>query len=115
MTTKIADYSKFLGCESADEKRARALREKVEAERKYFAARDALCAFEKIVGPLIEDQTIRLRRAELRRTRQLAIDEMKEAQKAHWFAEKITRPEFATSPPRYKPELDRHDGSWTKR
>jgi hypothetical protein len=110
------DIGKFLGCEDPTEKRERTLREKIAAERKYCAARDALDSFEKIVHPLIEDEGIRLRRAELRRTRQTAIDEMKDAQEAYRFAEKITREDMsATRPPRYKPELDKHDGSWTRR
>jgi hypothetical protein len=111
----VKDFSKFLGCESPAEKRARTLREKVAAERKYFAARDALDAFESAVRPLFEDDAIRLRRAELRRVRQAAIDEMRDAQDAHRFASKITREEYATRPPQYRPELDKRDGAWTKR
>lgn len=111
----MKDTSKYLGCESVAEKRARTLREKVEAERQYFAARDALQAFEKIVGRLIEDEAIRLRRNELRRARQETIDRMRDAQDAFRFANRITSEASATRPPRYRPELDRRDGSWTKR
>ena len=111
----VKDFSKFLGCESPEEKRQRTLREKIDAEKVYAAAREALESYEAFVYELVEDDIIRARRAQLRRERQTAFDEMEDARSAYRFAHKITREEWATRPPRYRPELDRRDGSWTKR
>jgi hypothetical protein len=107
----MKDFSKFLGCESPEEKRQRTLAEKLAAEAEYAKAR----RFESSIFGQVETEAIRKRRSELRHTRQSAYDQMHDAQDAYRFAEKITREESATPPPRYRPELDRRDGSWTKR
>ena len=103
--------AKYLGCETAEEKREKALREQMAAEEKYEAARDALDAFESAVRHLIEDESICLRRAELRQARQQAYDSMREAREVVNFCCRVCSK--GNTPPRYRPEIDR--GDWVKR
>jgi hypothetical protein len=103
--------AKYLGCETIEEKRVKALRKQTEAEEKYDAARDALEAFESAVRHLIEDDSIRLRRAGLRHARQQAYNAMRDAREVVNFTHRVSN--RGNKPPRYQPELDR--GDWIKR
>jgi hypothetical protein len=102
---------KYLGCETAEQKRARALAEKIAAEGQYEAATYVLDCFERDVFDQIEDEAIRSRRAELRRARQQAYDAMRDAREVVNFTHRVSS--AGNKPPRYRPELDR--GDWIKR
>jgi predicted nucleic acid-binding Zn-ribbon protein len=103
--------AKYLGCETVEEKRAKALAEQTAAEEKYETARDALDAFESAVRHLTENESTRLRRAELRQARQQAYDAMRDAREVVNFTHRVSS--AGNRPPRYRPELDR--GDWIKR
>jgi len=107
----MKDTSKYLGVESAEEKRERALREQTAAEEKYRSATKTLHDFEESVSRLIEDDAIRARRQGLRTARQNAYDQMREAREVVNFTHRCSNQ--GNPPPRYRPEIDR--GDWIKR
>jgi hypothetical protein len=113
----MKDVSRFLGCESPEEKRERCFCEKREAEQQYERAKAALEDFERQIFQDGTEETdeIRARLAELRAQRQAAYNEMRERKEAFFFAERVTRVEKSTRPPAYRRDLDRRDGSWVKR
>lgn len=111
----MKDNSRFLGCESPQEKRDRTMREKLAAQEVLQRASGALETFERAVFRQEQTPETEKRRSQLRRARQEASDRLDEAEEAFFFCNRVTREEKATRPPRYKPELDKGDGSWTRR
>jgi hypothetical protein len=103
--------AKYLGCETVEEKREKALREQTAAEEKYRMVTKTLHGFEESVLRLVEDDAIRAQRQELRAARQKAYDDMREARDLVNFTHRCSS--AGNEPPRYRPELDR--GDWIRR